>query len=293
MMIKSFIALLIITFPSLVFAQERLLDRKYKLGDSYQYKLTCTEYHNGKWESTVVSVCKLSVGRDSNGVYFDEIHWVSKKIFSQKDTIDQTDKAILVKPYHISLQKNGKLDLPKIEIPAMTEPIQDFNTFFVAISPQLGTTELKSAGDSISKKDLVKADFSNGDFISKGDDCFSIKLKMTGVTRKTVMTEVDFLPPQEICFPYLLDEMKIPVIDNTTNNFQMVQPTGNQKFNVQYGREIFYIYSITARNGGKLLSATMNNTLNLKLKINCDKDYKNSQTDIPFTIQRDLKLELL
>jgi hypothetical protein len=73
----------------------------------------------------------------------------------------------------------------------------------------------------------------------------------------------------------------------------MVQPTGNQKFNVQYGREIFYIYSITERNDGKLLSATMNNTLNLRLKINCDKDYKNSQADIPFTIQRDLKLELL
>jgi len=293
MTIKTLFAFIIFIAPSLAFAQKSLLGRIYKEGDIYRYKLTCTEFHNGKPESTIISVCELKVGRNSNEVYFDEIRWLTKKTITQKDTIDQSDKATLVKPYRISLLPLGKLDLPKIEIPAMTEPIQDFNTFFVAVSPQLGTTALKAQGDSIMKKDLVKADFSNGDFILKGDDCFTIKFKMTGVTKKLVLTEVSFLPPNEICFPYLLDEMKTPVVDTTINNFQMVQPMGDQKFNIQYGREIFYINTTTQRKDGKILGATMNNTLNLKLKLNCDKDYKNCENEFPFTIQRDLKLELI
>ena len=290
---ESIISLNLMLLTFVVFGQKSPFDRKYKLGDVYRYKLTCTELHNGAWESTIISVCELKVIKDSTGVFYDQVKWLSKQLLTEKDTLDETNKAISVKPYLISLDKKGKLDLPKITVPSMTEPIQDFNTFFVAVSPQLGTTALTNVGDTITKSDFIKGDFSNGSFILQGDDCFLIKLLMASKTFKTVFTEVQFLPPDKICFPYVLNEMNEPVVEGTINNFQMIQPTSDTTFNVQYGKEVFTIKSEVYKTNGKLKSATMDNTLNLKLKINCNKDYKNSQFEMPFTIQRNLQLELI
>jgi hypothetical protein len=274
------------------FSQKPAFVRNYKLGEVYRYKLTCEELHDNKWESTIISVCELHVVKDTNGIYSDEIHWLSKKKFTTKDTVDEAEKAILVKPYRISLAQNGRIDLPKIEVSNMTEPIQDFNTFFVAVGWFM-VDNLEKKSDSNTLKDLVKADFSNGSFILKGEDCFSVKATLTDVTKKLLTIRTDFMPPSENCFSYLLEEMKTPVIANTINNFQMVMPSGDDKYNVQYGCERFYVVSTIKKNEGKILSATMNNTLSLKLKINCDKDYKNSQFEMPFVMQRNLSLELI
>jgi len=290
MVLKALCALLV---ASSVYAQNSLLDRKYKIGDKYQYKLTCSEYHNRILKSTVISVCELKVGKNDDGIFYDEINWISKITITGVDTSDQSNKAKSVKPYRISLHPKGKLELPAIMVPEMTQPMQDFNTFFVAVSPHLGTTELKAAGDSILNPDLIKADLSNGDFIVIGEDCFKIKMKITGITKESVMTQVAFLPPAQACFTYLLEEMKIPVVDSTINNIQMVLNAGNKKYNVQYGREIFFIDSVSQRKDGKIESAEMDNTLNLKVKINCGSDYKDCAAELPFTIQRNLILKML
>ena len=73
----------------------------------------------------------------------------------------------------------------------------------------------------------------------------------------------------------------------------MVMQTGVGQYMVQYGREYFYVNSTIQKSDGKITNATMFNQLNLKLKINCDKEYKNSQFEMPFAEQRNLKLELL
>jgi hypothetical protein len=87
--------------------------------------------------------------------------------------------------------------------------------------------------------------------------------------------------------------MNTPVVADTINNFQMVMPTGPEQYIVQYGREYFYINSTVRKKDGKIINATMFNKLNLKLKINCNKEYKNCQFEMPFSEQRNLRLELL
>jgi hypothetical protein len=73
----------------------------------------------------------------------------------------------------------------------------------------------------------------------------------------------------------------------------MVMQTAPDKYLVQYGREFFYVNSTIQKSDGKIIHATMFNQLNLKMKINCDKDYKNSQFEMPFSEVRNLILELL
>jgi hypothetical protein len=270
-----------------------LFGRKYKPGETYRYKLTMEEWHNGTWDHTNISICELRVIKDSMGVPYDEVRWIYRRTINAKDTIYAIEAALSVKPYFISLDPKGKLDLPRIEIPEMTEPIQDFNTFFVAVSPALGTTKLNKKGDSILTKDPVIADFSNGSTILKGEDCIGFYVKMTGITKRQVMLHSSFFPPSQPCLSFLIPEMNIPVAADTINNFQMVMQTGPEQYIVQYGTEFFYINSSIRKSDGKIINATMFNQLNLKLKINCNKEYKNCPFEMPFSEQRNLRLELL
>ncbi len=270
-----------------------LFGRKYVIGETYRYQLTLEEFHNGNWDHTNVSVCELRVVKDSLGTPYDEVHWISKKVFRAKDSTDDSKDALLVKPYVISLDPKGKIDLPKIEVSEMTEPIQDFNTFFVGVSPLIGSQKLKKLGDSTSLQVPVKADFSNGSTILKGEDCIGISIKMIDVTTQTVTLRASFNPPQIPCLSFLTTDMNSPVVADTLNNFQMVIRTGADQYLIQYGREMFYINSTIEKSNGKIISAVMSNKLNLKMKINCDKDYKNCQMEMPFSEQRNLKLQLL
>lgn len=292
---KKEIIPLFLFFPVFICAQQTkpLLERKYKTGEIFRYRLTMDEYHDGKWNSKLISVCELKTFVDSSGIPYDEVRWTSKKTFTAKDTVDGTKEALAVKAFRLSSAPGGTMKIPKIEIPGMTEPIQDLITFFVAVSPQLGTTELKKKGDSIINKDLVKADFSNGHPIILGDDCFQVTKQLVDVTKKKLQIKVSFLPPAQSCFNYILDEIKQPVVKDVANNFQMLQETGNDKLNVQWGLEKFIINSSNRRSDGKIVNATMSNTLNLKLKINCNKEYKDCQGEVIFLMQRNLRLELL
>ena len=68
---------------------------------------------------------------------------------------------------------------------------------------------------------------------------------------------------------------------------------GTYLFNVNYGREFFHINSTIRLADGKIVKADMYNHLNLKVRVNCDKDYKNWQVEVPFEEERKLTLELL
>ena len=286
---------LLLTFtPLVLFAQDRaLLTRTYTRGDHYRYRLSCISYQNGQWTSTTVSVAELKVIDDGSGVPYDEIRWLSSLQMTPKDTTDETSLAVSVEPYRISLDPRGKVPLPSLTVAGMTEPITDLNTFFVAISPALGALTLKKTGDSFASPIKAIGDFSNGKNILKGQDCLQTTVRVTGKNDSDVFVETSFLPPAVTRLKFILPEMETPVIRDTTNNFQMVMPAGPDKFNVQYGREFFYIHSRVRGADGKLLGADMSNSLTLKLKINCDKDYQHCAFEMPMSIQRKLVLELL
>ena len=285
--------LLLALVPVSLFAQSPLLARKYTKGDHYRYKLTCVSYQNGKWTSTTISVAELSVVYDSGGVPSDEIRWISSTEMTAKDTMDATQQAVLVPPYRISLDPRGLVLLPKLDVAAMTEPITDLNTFFVAISPTLGALMLKKTGDSVASQIKAIGDFSNGKNILKGQDCLQMAVKLTGQSDDDLRVTTSFLPPAVPNLKYIIPEMQTPVVKDTMNNFQMVMPAGPDKFNVQYGREFFYIHSRVKKTDGKLLGGDMSNSLTLKLKINCDKDYQHCAFEMPMTIERTLTLEML
>jgi hypothetical protein len=163
----------------------------------------------------------------------------------------------------------------------------------VAVSPQSLVTTLQKKGDSLVNKAPAKGNFANGRTILVGDDCLAMTARMVDVSRKEVKLRTDFMPPLMPCLTFLLEDMSKQVVEGVPNNFQMVQPVGAGKYNVQFGNELFTINSMMRREDGKIRLATMSNTLQLKLRMNCDSTYKSCGLEVPFRIQRNLTLELL
>jgi hypothetical protein len=272
---------------------QAVFGRNYREGETYRYKLTSEQFYSGVWTATTVAVCELKVSRDISGIYYDMVRWISMQNIRPKDTLNETHLAVKVIPYRISLDPRGKLEIPKIKEASMTGPITDFNTFLVAVSPQLGATKLSKQGEVQTNPQPVTGNFENGSTILKGLDCLQTSVQLDEVHPDHVVVTTHFLPPAQPCLSYLLPEMDIPVVKDTLNNFQMVVPAGKERFNIQYGREYFIIRSVVRTSDGKITSATMNNVLTLKLKLNCDSDYKDCKGEFPFTIERKLTLELL
>lgn len=289
-----YLLLLVCCFPSWTAAQSSSsFSRRYTAGEVYRYRLTTNVTHNGKWQSGIIAVCELKVITDANGIPADELRWISKKVITAGDTSDQSAGAARVAPYRISLDPRGKLDLPPISVPGMTGEITDLNTFFVAVAPASGVHSLKRKGDRYTRPDAVKGNFANGKDIITGDDCLQMSVSLLEDAKDSVVVETAFEPPSSACLQYLLDDMRVPVVKDTLNNFQMVRPSGNSKFNVLFGREVFYITSTLQKRDGRITRAGMSNTLRLKMKLNCDSAYSNCQAEMPFTIQRELLLELM
>lgn len=282
-----------ISLPSMSQTKKTAVARKYQPGEHYRYRLTTDVVHNDVWQSKIIAVCELRVITDSSGIPYDEIHWISKKVITAKDSSDHTTEARQVKPYRVSLHPNGQVNLPNIDIADMTGEITDFNTFIVAISPKLGITALQKKGDVYIHKEVVKGDFSNGKDIIKGNDCLAVQSTLKEVTNENQMIETSFLPPTDSCLHFLTADMNKPVTPDTLNNFQMVKPFANNRYNVLYGKEYFIINSTIQKKDGKLKQATMVNRLTLKIKVYCDDQYVNCQSTMPFSILRNLKLELL
>lgn len=287
--------LLFTALPALVKAQQRSgvsLLRKYKSGEISRYRMTTNVEHNGKWQSLIVAECDLLTS-DSAGISYEEVRWISKKVYTSKDTTDHQQEIAATAPYRISLHPDGRLDLPPIREAGMTGEITDFNTFFVAISPKLGIRHLTKPGDSFKKPENVQGNFANGKDILLGFDCLAVTNTLKELNKRTAVLQTDFLPPAAVCLQYLIPEMQQPVAGDTINNFQMVRKSAGDKVNVFFGKENFLISSSISREEGKLLNASMYNQLTLRLKLNCDAVYSNCQTTIPFIIKRIVQLELL
>ena len=287
------LSLLSITLPLFSLSQQLSLARRYKPGETCRYRMTTDVSHNGKWQSSIVAVCELTVVTDSANIPYDEIKWISKKVYTARDTTEHTDEIRNTSPYRISLHKNGKLDLPPIQDAGMTGEITDFNTFFVAISPKLGINELHKARDTFFKPEPVKGNFSNGKDILKGEDCLAVTNTLMKTDDAQAWIKTEFQAPAGSCLNYYSTEMQQPVAGDTINNFQMVRYAGPNKVNLFYGKEVFTIASTVDIKDGKLRAAAMNNTLRLNLKLNCNAGYTDCQNTFPFTIQRNVQLELI
>lgn len=268
-------------------------ERKYQIGEQCEYLLTRNYYLNTQWQHKATAAASLVVVETEN-LLADQVQWLSLLKSDVSGTTDLSAEAKKVDSYFMSLQAGGPLKVPPLKVPQMVGMITDFLTFFVAVSPHVGTPNVKSVGEIYVAPQSTKGDWSDGQAVIIGEDCIHPRVEMTDLNSLVVTYKTSFLAPtsDQVCITMNKDWMVEPVDVGTPNNFQQITSDGSGKFNVMWGHEFFVVTSQVERATGKLLSANMDNYLNLRMKTDCSTDLEGCQSDFPLTIRRALQLEI-
>ena len=280
------IFLLLFCLPFWVNAQN-IKYRNYKEGEVTRFRLT-TESNEGNKISKTVSIAELKVVPDS-GYYSEEVRWLSKIRYSN-DSVNLDDVAKSVSPYRISMDPKGSVKLPKLDIPEMVGEITDLNTFFVAISPAFNIGKLSRTNAHISKPEIIKGNFADGKLIQKGEDCLKVSVTLLSQDAKYSTVQTQVMPPSRLCLSPLLDTIGKQTFQ-APNNFQMIRKADGDFVHVLWGVESFTITTKIENKTGRIVEASMINTLTLRMRYNSSPDLQKYAAEIPVVRTRNLKLE--
>jgi hypothetical protein len=159
--------------------------RVYKKGDSFRYQLITETFNNNLPPERTVSVSFHRVVDDDSSLA-EEVQWLSKTVYSKKDTLIFDSIARKVTRYRISLTPAGTLKIPPLTVPEMTGEITDLNTFYVAVSPKLHARQLSKL-NPLFKDSVVHGHFADSVQILYGEDVMEVTQTSYSIRTKPFM----------------------------------------------------------------------------------------------------------
>lgn len=268
------------------------IERRYVPGEEYYYRLTSVERHNGGERTVMQGVSRHTIV-EREGVPGEDVRWERLNVVSGREGLMLDSLARSITPYFISRARDGSVELPPLNISEMVGPITDLNTFFVSVHPSEGIAHLASVGDIHEDSSVVQGDFTDSVMVLLGNDCLNVSYELLRITGDTAVYRITYAPPRTSCLPMLRGDMSAAVVDSVPNNFQMIRDAGEGKVTLMWGVEEFIVTASVDRSNGMILRADMDNRLRLRLRINCSPDLNSWQWEMPFTIERDVTLELV
>jgi hypothetical protein len=284
------ILIFVCIFPFYSFGQI-IKFRDYKKGETFKYKLTTEVYRNDKFASISISISKHTVVKNGS-LFSEELSWLQKCSSTGKDTVHLDSIAKKIKPYTISLSPKGKVLLPKLTVPEMTGDITDLNTFYVAVAPALNAQKLTSNKPVFTNEKLRQGNFADSIEVLEGTDCLQVTQNLISTNKQYSVVETKFTSPSSFCLTPLADTIGRKSFEQY-NNIQFVRKGEGDKVNLFWGVESFTIISKVNNANGQIIEASMINSLTLRMRYNSSRDLKTYAVEMPITIKRILKLELV
>lgn len=270
--------------------------RHYRPGHTWRYRMLTTYIENGQKKRVTESVTThQAVAGDPPG----EVVQLERVIRDLGDVQQVFDSSRAELPaWWLSLAAGGRVALPPLAglPPSMVGAIADLQTFLVAISPNVGADRLRRVGDAHVLERPTTGDWSGSAGVPVGLDCIQPRVELIAVDDRTVRLRTTFEPPAESCAALAGRPawQRVPVQpDAGPNNFlQVLAVDGRYVF--MWGRERFTVEAEVRRSDGLLLAGRMDNRLQLRMRVLCDRDGANCRADeVPLRIRRQLRLELL
>jgi hypothetical protein len=283
--------LVLAAFFLLMPSQEFHYERHYQEGEKYKYKLSATKKINDKFQSQEIGISSHVVSLI--GTPAEEVSWISLRSKTPGGETNLDEDAKKVSSYRISLHPNGSVLLPKMDVPSMIGMVTDLNTFFVAISPKVGIEKVKRIGETYVASSPLRGNWSNPATIPMGLDCTELKITILAINPDLAVLQSEFLPPAKNEIEFKADWMIPAVTPGVPNNFQMLKKNPNHRLSVLWGNERFTVVTKIDRLSGRIISATMDNYLTLRMRNECDEELSDCGPALPLTIHRDLLLELV
>jgi hypothetical protein len=254
--------------PGAAPASQPALTRHYQEGETIAYKMTgVNQGHQGtlRYEAHAEGVVKKA----ASGVFFEEFAWKDLHVNGQPFPLSQASQDLRES---VSLAPGFPFAIPDLSKPQpiLIGPITDLLAFYADTMLTMSQKDLVHAGDHVYVKNGTPNSWADGFRVVFGQDAidFDVTLQAVDQAAKIATVVVRHVPPAESQIKMPAAWMLTPV-GASANNWAEVEKGQNGKFTAAVGRETFEADIKVSLETGRILSATMDNPVDV-LERECD-----------------------
>lgn len=263
----------------------KLLSRHYTEGENLSYHMRAT--NKGKtgtesYEADAIGVVK----KDAAGRFFEEYQWTN--VFLNTKKIDLPPASVSYRQV-LSLDPSYRSTFPVLQ-PMLIGPILDLFTFYADLGLAIRKGNLARPGDHFCVPYAKPASWANGPIILGEDSIdFDVSLKAVDDVHHIATLVVRHVPPAKPQITIPSDWMRVPVAD-TPNNWVEVQKDG-PRYIAAVGKETFECEMKVSLADGKMLSATMENPVEVVERVCPDATLTKCGEPIRYQIMRRIEID--
>ena len=243
-------------------APQPALARHYQEGEKIAYTISCINHARAQtteYEARAEGV----VNKDPAGIFVEDLAWTDLQVNDGQVRLSQASRAFR-EP--LSLAPGAKLavpDLGRVQA-ALIGPITDLLTFYADAKIAMNQKGLVRAGDHAYVSFGAPNSWADGTRVVIGEDAidFNVTLQSIDPATQVAIVVVRHLPPQHPQIKLPARWMSTPVSESQ-NNWVQVEKKSDGTYVAGVGKETFDVELKIALATGRILSATMDNPVDV------------------------------
>lgn len=269
-----------------------VLRREYILGQQISYRMTASNRRPDRTRS-YEAVAEGVVKQDDSGRFYEEYRWSS--ITSDGRPLELSAVA---PPFVqlLSLSPTYSLSMPDLSRvhPALIGPVTDLLTFYADVWLAMRQPNLRRTGDRALIPHKSANSWADGTRVLLGEDAidFDVAIEEIDESTGTATILVKHVPPAELSVRTPADWMRNPVADSA-NNWVQVSRTNDGKYRASIGKETFDVRVKLRLVDGIILSARMDNPVQVSERDCTDEALTECGNAIAYTIARQVEIAQL
>jgi hypothetical protein len=285
--------------PATSAAGQSPLDRRYVEGERMRYVMTGS--NQGREHAvTYTAEAQAEVVADDQGGFFEEIRWTRLEVMGQEVPIDSISRFRM----RVSLDPAYDITPPDFAAlqnvnPMLIGPIFDLMTFYVDLHPSLHQGRLRQVNDHTHVPHGQPNSWADGVNVIVGEDCIDFDLSLSHVDDRSAVLRVRHVPPQEASIRMPVQWLHQRVRPEAPNNWVQVQreaPDATRSdggYVAASGHEMFDVRIEVERPSGRIVSATMDNPVDIVQRQCEDAELTDCGEPDSFRIHRRIELRRL
>jgi len=265
------------------------LARQYQVGEKIAYTISCVNQAGAK-TTEYEARAEGAVQKDAAGVFVEQLSWTDLQI-----NADQLRLSAASRAFHeqLSLAPGAKLAIPPLNNvqPALVGPIADLLTFYADVKIAMSQKTLLHPGDHAYVKYGAPNSWADGKGVITGEDSidFDVTLQSIDQANGYATVVVRHVPPAQ-------PQVKLPAawmterVGDTANNWVQVEKTSDGTYIAGVGEETFDVQIQVALATGRILSAIMENPVQVEERSCSDAALTACGSPERYTIHREITL---
>ena len=250
-------------------ATPALLARHYQDGEKIAYTINCLNHSRSKTEEYEARAEGVA-SKDQAGIFVEKFAWTDLQVNDQQVRLSNASRAFR-EP--LSLAPGSKLafpDLGKVQT-GLIGPITDLLTFYADVKIAMNQKGLTRAGDHAYVNFARPTSWADGTKVIVGEDSIDFAILLQSIDQATQVATlvVRHVPPEQPQLKLPARWMATPV-GASQNNWVQVEKTSDGKYVAGAGQETFDVEIKLALASGRILSATMDNPVEVMERVCTD-----------------------